>query len=629
MQRDIDDKRVQEQIVKYLTPTSGQTNPIFFPPLVVAILIRKEGDNPLADRYPKLKTKDSGPIRSYDNTDEVWYESWFYGSAFGVKIPLSDEDVNVEATDLFHGAELSWNRDMVDLLVIDGQHRLVALQAALGILEEDEVVRGYQNSRLSSEQLKELGFSSIPVSIIFPPQLYESNSEVPANRTLVSVFRQVFVDVNKNAKPVSESRNILLNERDLIAVFTRNVIDTFVTEKDLDSQDLVPNDKIPLYAFEWDSPEQKEWQINDSRAVSSVGLLYRIIGNLVFYREDVEYFRTEMGIEEGDPDIDPNQAKQIGPDTTTITPLNFASWQRPVLEERFRRKWEMAIILLLRGLFPGRRLIEVLEKKRLELTRLRREQPLNPMPRLSLDYLLGTKGDHLQIEMVATRYDNPVGRFDPVSCGMVIQNIKNEFLNEEVEGQIKAGNFARLFFSNLGQTQLFEFVFRTLHQNVRSSRDIGVIEIAEAIVVDFNQAFDDSKTSERLFDPIQDWAAAIQTLGTQAYRQKNVSGLLKVSLSFFPTECTLSRLFNSTDEWIEFRKGLYSQGMDDIRESLKSRLPNQVRYYPEVIEIVDVSARRKRIDELVEATATKILNSLNQFIKEHSDNPQELPGKIK
>jgi hypothetical protein len=629
MQRDIDDKRVQNDIVNYLTPKPGQFNPKFFPPLVVAILVRDKNSEHLAEKYPTLELKDSELVREFDPNDQVWYEEWFYGSAFGLRIPLEDKETITENSEFFHGAELSWNRDQVDLLVIDGQHRLVALKAALGILDEEEVVRGYQESRLSPTELEELGFNSVPVSIIFPPKLYEANDEIPIGRTLVSVFRQVFVDVNKNAKPVSDSVNILLNEQDLIAIFTRNIIESFVTEENLPEEQIISSDSLPLYIFEWDSRDKKEYQINDLRAISSVGILYQIISSLIFYERKDENFRTELNIEEGDPKIDPRLVNAVGPITVDINPENFASWQRLELEQRFKGKWQEAIIYIFRNIFPGKKLVETLEEKRIELLKQKSAEPLNPTPRLSYEYLVGTKTDQFQIEMIAKEYEHPVGRFDPVNCGIAVENIKFKFLNEKIDPQIRGGHFSRLFFSNLGQTQLFEFIFRTLYHNIPSYRSIPVFRIANNFVDDFNNAFSDNLASERLFEPVQVWNTAIQTLGTQQWRQNNVSGLLKISLVFFRDIGAISHFFDSQEGWNSCRGNLYLSGINDIRESLSSRLPNQLRFMSEVTEIADETLRRNKLSELVEQRTNEILNKLNDFVKKHSQTSLKLPERIK
>ena len=53
MQRDIDDERVRTEIVAYLKPQAGIDSPRFFPPIVVAVLVRDQNAiGRLAVRYP-------------------------------------------------------------------------------------------------------------------------------------------------------------------------------------------------------------------------------------------------------------------------------------------------------------------------------------------------------------------------------------------------------------------------------------------------------------------------------------------------------------------------------------------------------------------------------------------------
>jgi hypothetical protein len=620
MQRDIDDKRVQQQIVNYLTPKSGQFNPVFFPPLVVAILVKSNDiQSSLLDLYPPLELINNKPPRKLDNNEDVWYEERFYGNAFGIRIPLNQEETDVNASDFFHSSELSWDRDMVDMLVIDGQHRLIALKAALGVLEAEEMVRGYEGSRLSPEKTAELGFNSIPVSFIFPPQLYQNNEEIPEQRTLVSVFRQVFVDVNKNAKPVSESRNILLNERDLVAVFTRNVIDTFVTEKKLPKVEPIDATHLPLYTFEWDSPEKKEYQFNDTRAVSTVGILYQIIEELLYTNQKDEIFRTEMGVEEGDPKLDPNINNTEGPNISDVNPENFASWQRLELEKRFNSKWINALIYVFRNIYTSQKLVNNLENKRISLLQEISEQQMNPTPKLSLDYLVGTKDDQKQIETVA-KYEHQVGHFNPIVCSAVIQNIKKDFLERQIEEEIREGNFSRLFFSNLGQNQLFKFIFKSVHINISTTTQNTVLKTAEAFVSDFNSIFEHNQGTEKLFDPLMEWNEPIQRLGTQQFKVNNVSGLLKISLAFFPDEGNLSKLFNTLEDWNVFRNRMFEQGLDEISEALKSYLPNTLKYDASLTIITDSEKRRVERDKLTDQRSNEYLMKLSDFVKKHSNS---------
>lgn len=631
MQRDIDDRRVREEIVGYLRPTSGGSAAKYFPPLTLAVLVREtaRADAPLGERYPSPHVSDDGRFpRTFDQDDQVHYEERFYGNAFGLRIPIPEEDADVEAGEaLFHGAELCWNRDLVDLLVIDGQHRLVGLKAALGELDAEDLARGYEKVAFSQEELDQLGLHSIAVSIVFPPEMHTSNADLQPNDRLVSVFRQVFVDVNRTAKRVSESRNILLDESDLIAVFTRSVVESFLTEGDLPDDQIVSEDKLPLYAFEWESPEKKEWQINDRRGVCSVGLLYRLIEAILLGEgRDSDRFRNELAIDEGDPKLDPGVVGRDGVLPSDLSPGRFAGWQREVLVERFAERWQIALVTLLRRLYPAARLVEALENQRIELNRQITQEPQDDVARRALDYLIGTPADQEQIEYVAQNYEYRVGRLDPESCARALSIIRDELLTK-IDEELRGKPFARLFFSNLGQTELIRFVFCTLDSNLPSGEEIDRATIAEAFVTDFNGSFEQQGPRLGLFDSEKEWNnLVIHTLGTQSFKHTHVSGLLGLSLSFFDEEGAVGRMFASGEDWNNVRRHLYNEAVESLRKGLAGRLPYQFRYEPDITAISDEAKRRKAIDERVEKRATQILDMLNGFMREHAPHARFLPS---
>lgn len=633
MQRDIDDKRVREEIVRYLTPKPGQNIARFFPPLVTAILVKDstQEDARIIERYPTPRANGTNSFpRVEDPSDRVWYEERIYETSFGFRIPLPNREASVETEAIFSGAEFCWDRDLVDLLVLDGQHRLVALQAALGTLNPEEVARGYEDSRLTPGQMEELGFNSIPVCIIFPPELHVNNQELDVNETLISVFRQVFVDVNKNAKPVSDSRNILLSERDLFSIFTRNIISSFKSEESLPTTPNTPDGEkyLPLYAFEWDSPEKKEYQINDSRAISSVGILYLLVKEILLKEGGEENFRTELGVEMGDSYLDPSVTNKPGPSTDLISPDYFSSWQREVLEERFADKWQEPIILLLRGIYPSHKLVEALEDKRINLDIQRSEEPLNVSPKYELEYLLGTKADQSKLEAVS-RFNQQVGSLSPESCAQAVRSIRDQFIRRILE-PLREGPFARLFFSNVGQRTLFRFVFRTLYKNLPNPDEVTPLEISQAFISDFNWAFENEPSAQSLFDVNHSWNTwTIPKLGTNSWIFDHLASLLEISVAFYPQSGFMSNFFQSSDDWDTLRTQLYQKGCDGMSDkSLKSRLPFQLKNLPEVEEIQDKARRKAKLDELVRQRAEQIVNELNDFVREHARESQTIPERL-
>jgi hypothetical protein len=97
-------------------------------------------------------------------------------------------------------ALVRWDRTKFLALAIDGQHRISALR--------EFISRQDQNAPLSD----------IPATIlIFDPKL-------PIDRDLVQMTREIFIDINKNAKTVDDSRLILLDDRTFYNGLTRKLI---------------------------------------------------------------------------------------------------------------------------------------------------------------------------------------------------------------------------------------------------------------------------------------------------------------------------------------------------------------------------------------------------------------------
>jgi len=607
MQRDIDDDRVKNEIVPYLRIPASHTSARFFPPVLVALV--PHADQKLLERYPKpALTSKGGFPRVEDKQEELFYEEREYGSAFSVRIPLTDEHAVLETDAMFHGTELRWNRDTLHLLVLDGQHRLVALKAALGLLSEEELARGYEKSKLTEDELSRLSFSSLPITIIFPPMLWEGNSAADG-LSLVSIFREVFVDVNKNAKPVSIARNILLNERDLISIFAREVIQGCVTESSLPKNKVLTSG-IPLYSFEWEPLEGTELKILDTRAISSVAVLKQCLDRM-FLRsdDDQDTFRTMLEAEEGDKSLDPTIKKQSGIMIPALSTTSFARWQRNELVDRFKRKWMPSIMHLLRNLYPAEDLIAETENKRLALAHQYGRNPLNQVPKHALEFLLGTRSDQQQIRLIARSKSQRIGRFDPHSCALAEKEISREFFSKQLR-ELRSGPFPRIFFSNVGQAQLFEFVFWTLRQNAVEGTQ--VLTFVERFVEAFNEAFATDNGNDRLFSNEAEWnQPVIDRLGTQEHRQKHIAALLKLSLCFVNKDGTFARLFKN---YGTVRDSLCEQAFTAVRENLILRFRSKFRYLPKIQEIANVTERDKVLERDSSKAAEKALSKLDRFL---------------
>lgn len=250
LQRDLDDERVKDEIIPYLKRDKKLS---FFPPILVVILeIDKEK---ISEKKFRAEIKEFYPeLRQNNNYTEDGdkYDKRDFGDLFSLKIFKIGDDLQRWFTELTVGHDAT-------LLAIDGQHRLVALQAIAGLLEEKEAILYGHNA---DEFKAEFGELDIPITFIFTPDSHKGNS----TDSLLSTFRQIFVDVNKNARTVTRMRNILLEEHDIRSIFTRMTCSLI---RKSDNEDFISIDEI-----EWDK-ESKEFQLSNPTAIT----------NLIFMKE--------------------------------------------------------------------------------------------------------------------------------------------------------------------------------------------------------------------------------------------------------------------------------------------------------------------------------------------------------
>lgn len=219
LQRDIDDHRVAHQMVPYLLGSQAHLGATFFPPILAIFLPTDAKDE--SKVIPKIS----------ESTDLMEGNHWVVNESeqlFRLK-RLSDSSGNLlPAMPL---AELEWNSQLADLVVIDGQHRLMAM-LAIHRTHHDEwgddprYQRLYQDS--VSAAIKRAGFDrdiELPLTILTFPELSGTKTS-----KLYPAARKIFVDVNKGAKSPTQSRLILLSDTDLTNIVVRELLETIRTE---------------------------------------------------------------------------------------------------------------------------------------------------------------------------------------------------------------------------------------------------------------------------------------------------------------------------------------------------------------------------------------------------------------
>lgn len=353
LQRDLDDHRVSTMLIPYLLEPR-RTGPAFFPPILAALL-PFNGNDPV-DSYPE--PTHSGP----NEADGADFLDASYGAAFRVR-RLATKGGHLHRIRL---GRVGWNEELTKLVVIDGQHRAMALLAIDRTLNHSwNKGNGNRFRHFYEHRIEDLIRTAerdghpitlerieIPVLVCWFPELFGERGSAQ------KAARKLFVDVNKEARTPSEARLILLSDTELVNVFTRSLLNRL---RELDPP-------MPLWAVEYDNPDKDAARPVRWSVVTNLNLLRTAVMRTVFgpkkYVRDVEqkigrresltekdeYMRGQLDvaslftqtIEDGDRVVD---RALIG---NTYFPLSGMS----ALIERFRCTWGDAILTILGGLRP-------------------------------------------------------------------------------------------------------------------------------------------------------------------------------------------------------------------------------------------------------------------------------------
>ena len=241
LQRDLDDYRVSEKMVPYLLgeTLSEETtfSPRFFPP-ILAIIVPMSGNN-MNELYPVC-------IIGEDEDQGVPLKVFKYGNVFSVKREVRKDDQLAQSP-----TDLCIHPTRAKLVIVDGQHRAMAVLAAFRSASNKWSGNGsefqyfYKERNLDISVLNQI---HLPVCIAYFPEL-TTEVENEAERNLTVACRRLFLDVNRNARQPSKAREILLDDTDLVACFTRHLFN--MVKKN------TATDMLQLYHTEYDNPHDK------------------------------------------------------------------------------------------------------------------------------------------------------------------------------------------------------------------------------------------------------------------------------------------------------------------------------------------------------------------------------------
>lgn len=277
MQRDIDDSRVSLDLIPYLldSSTSGQIK--LFPP-IVAVVLPLQANSKMPDSLYRKVTSTTTPAEKHpDHTvrkitaGDIGQEQFQFVQFF-----KGDQAI---ATD---GAALNLSRDNCALAIVDGQHRAMALLALYRNLTSgwtDAKRSPYQryytvwpDKEIRTYNLEAL---QLPLIICTFPQLDAGCTD---NQDVVRAARRVFLTLNKTAKKVSDSRNRLLNDQDMVAECLRETLSAI---KQLDIKD---DTGLRIWNVELDQ-EGDRTKVGSDVAFSGVSHLYHMCDHILMSQD--------------------------------------------------------------------------------------------------------------------------------------------------------------------------------------------------------------------------------------------------------------------------------------------------------------------------------------------------------
>lgn len=274
VQREYDEHRIELDIVKNFLNVKGKLH--FFPPLTVALI---------PTRYGEDVEKLSAQVKFEDPTDDN-YGSIIFDVGNGLlqeTITWQDDSLevpkklfreNIESYPFLNQniGNLRWDKAAFNAVIIDGQHRYIALKKYIQSFSLD--------TRLCQ----------IPINFI--TLIPKPGKEIDFS-DLVETARELFIDINKNAQQVSEPRQILLDDRDLKMYISRSSIrqynklhiDEFYNWQISSYSDIRYLKRIPQELVSWNMELTPNDNENSNRLannqITSTTLIYRIFREFI------------------------------------------------------------------------------------------------------------------------------------------------------------------------------------------------------------------------------------------------------------------------------------------------------------------------------------------------------------
>ncbi|MDB9314132.1 DNA sulfur modification protein DndB [Spirulina sp. CS-785/01] len=270
LQRDLDDSRVAHDLIPYLLGESGDSAR-FFPPILAVLVPKKHEKTGIQPYYPTPTQEGKTKLN--------------FGNLFEFEKAIVEGEVSPLGV-------IKYNRHQAAFMIVDGQHRAMAILALHRQINQtwkgNRYATFYQHLKLQEDQIKHI---ELPICVVFFPDLHETNQTVQDQGIdLKSVCREIFLVVNKSAKSVSQSRELLLDDEDLAARMMRETLSK-LKDRGEDKASLA---RIYSFAFGDNDASKQEVVVGQLEYTSAVAL-HKMHCAAVFGVRDAFEFNREKG----------------------------------------------------------------------------------------------------------------------------------------------------------------------------------------------------------------------------------------------------------------------------------------------------------------------------------------------
>lgn len=278
MQRDIDDARVSSELIPYLLDSQSRDTIKLFPPIVVVVMPTRENRNQPANKYPTVSTSTLPPEAGREHSLLITRSGSVGEEVFEFEQPIAEGKAVI--SDL---VRLKINTQKTRLVIVDGQHRAMALLAIYRNLKDQwsderraphkEYYAAWTKQYIEQFKLDEI---NLPVMLCTVPELDDHYS---GDFDMKKAARSIFLILNKTARQVSDSRNKLLDDNDLISFLMRRTL-SHIKEKDARSEFGLRITNVEL------DQEGSRQKIQTAIAMTGVPHVYYIIEHLMLNKGD-------------------------------------------------------------------------------------------------------------------------------------------------------------------------------------------------------------------------------------------------------------------------------------------------------------------------------------------------------